>query len=46
MTKGKEEKEEKTENEKKSNRHNKHLFVFTFLYKKLYILLKNIFRKV
>ena len=40
-----EKKGRKTKNEKKPNNSKKHFFTFTFLYRKIYILLKNIFGK-
>ena len=35
----------KTKNEKKSNNNNKYFFTYTFLCRKIYILLENIFAK-
>ena len=40
-----EKRERKTKNEKNSNNSYKYYFIFTFLYRKIYILLENIFVK-
>ena len=44
--KNSEKRERKTRNEKKSSKNNKYIFVFTFLHRKTYILLENIFEKM